>query len=207
MERWICLAAVLMLTVLAGAETPPATQPDPSPRDVIDSVMKDVLTVLRDPTLTRETKLKKVRQIADEQIDFVTLSRLSMGSFWRGLSDAQKADFVTAFTEHLSITHANIVDAYVDEDVQITGDRPEVRGDETVETRIVGKKEDGGSEEVAKVDYRLRQTAGRWKIIDVTIDGVSMVANFRAQFQEIMSNGGFDQLLQLIRQKNAAGEK
>jgi phospholipid transport system substrate-binding protein len=201
----LILAAAIFLTApFASAQTSqPATA-----RAVIDQVMHDVLAVLRDPKLTKEDKTKRVRAIADERIDFTTLARLTMAANWRTLTPAQQAEFVKEFTEHVSITHGNIIDEYNDEDVQITGDRAEARGDYTVTTRIVGKKPDGsGTEEVAKVEYRLRETGGKWQIIDVTIDGVSLAANFRAQFQEIMSNGGIDQLLKLLREKNAENQK
>ena len=56
------------------------------------------------------------------------------------------------------------------------------------------------------VDYRLRQKGGTWRIIDVVIEGVSLVSNFRSQFQDIVSNGGPDRLLVLLKQKNASGE-
>ena len=64
---------------------------------------------------------------------------------------------------------------------------------------------DHGSDDIS-VDYRLRQTDGTWKIIDVIIEGVSLVSNYRSQFQEIMTNGGIDRLLGLLREKNARGE-
>ena len=57
------------------------------------------------------------------------------------------------------------------------------------------------------LDHRLRQTAGQWKIIDVVIEGVSLVANFRSQFQDLMARGGAEHLLAVLRQKTAAEEK
>ena len=56
------------------------------------------------------------------------------------------------------------------------------------------------------MDYRLRQIDGNWKVIDLIIERVSLVSNFRSQFQEVMANGGIEKLLQLLREKNAAGQ-
>ena len=64
----------------------------------------------------------------------------------------------------------------------------------------------GGSNDIA-VDYRLRQSNGRWKMIDFIIEQVSLVANFRSQFQEIISSGGPEHLLQVLREKTAKGEE
>jgi phospholipid transport system substrate-binding protein len=104
------------------------------------------------------------------------------------------------FKRHLSITYGDNVDRYRNETVKVTGDRKETRGDWTVMTKVVGGS--GGSDFL--VNYRLRQKDGRWWIIDIIIEGVSMVSNFRSQFQEIMANGGPERLLRLLKEKNAA---
>ena len=82
------------------------------------------------------------------------------------------------------------------------GERDEGRGDWSVKTKIL---RGGGSADVL-VDYRLRQENDAWRIIDVVIERVSLVANFRSQFQEIMSSGGPTKLLEVLREKNAKGE-
>jgi phospholipid transport system substrate-binding protein len=190
----------------ATAPTTAATAPA-SPRGVVDAVVREVLGILRDSTLTRADKLTKIRAIADQQTDFETLARLSMGRFWRDLSDAQRAEFVKEFEVYVSTTHGKVFDEYVDEDVVITGERQEQRGDYTVQTVVVANRFDAGRrKDVANVDYRLRQKEDRWKIIDITISGVSMASNFRAQFQDIMANGGIERLLKLLREKNLAGK-
>ena len=63
----------------------------------------------------------------------------------------------------------------------------------------------GGGNDIL-VDYRLRQRDGTWKIIDVVIEGVSLVSNFRSQFQDILGSGAPDKLLQVLRDKNARHE-
>jgi phospholipid transport system substrate-binding protein len=171
---------------------------------VIEKVMQQVVTSLRDATLSREEKGAKIRQVADENIDFETLARLAMGANSRNLTDAQRGEYNKEFHKHVVNTYGHLTDEYTDEDLVVAGDNEEARGDWTVLTRIMGMK-DGKRQEIAKVDYRLRQKDGRWMIIDVTIDGVSLMANFRAQFQDIMTNGGIDRLLKLLREKNATG--
>src|SRR5437660_3744753 len=130
---------VLLTANIASAQTAPTTAT--TPRGVIDQVMKDALAVLRDANLTTQQKQQKVRAIADEHIDFETMSRLSMGRYWRDLNENQRKQFVKEFTDHASATHGHIIDEYVDEDVEITGDRQEERGDWTVQTRIVANKD------------------------------------------------------------------
>ena len=81
--------------------------------------------------------------------------------------------------------------------MQILGERQAGHGDVVVQTKILR----GGHSEDVVVDYRLRQRDGQWKIIDVVVEGVSLVSNFRSQFQDIVSNGGPDRLLTLLKEK------
>ena len=201
--------ALLLATTFCRAESS-ATAPvsAPSARGVIEVVVRDVLNILRDPTLTKADKLAKIRAVADQQTDFQTLARLSLGRNWRDLSESQQAEFVKEFENYLSATHGHVFDQYVDEDVVINGDHAESRGDYTVQSTIVSHQSDAGrKKEVAKLDYRLRQQDGQWKIIDITVDGVSLAVNFRAQFQDIMANGGFERLMKLLREKNASAKQ
>jgi phospholipid transport system substrate-binding protein len=179
---------------LAAAEVDP-----PAARDVLDGQVKNALAILRDAKLTPATKRQKIRGIADQQIDFETLSRLTLGRYWRDLSADQRAAFVEAFRNHLSNTYGTLLNGYTDEDVTVAGDLREPNGDCTVQLRVIGTV-NGSRQELAKVDCRLRRKAG-WKVIDVTAAGVSLAALFRAQFQAIMANGGFDRLLGLLRAK------
>jgi phospholipid transport system substrate-binding protein len=214
------LGLVLSLVFALGATptTAPTTAPATSPaaddpasaataRSMVEKLLSQVTTILRDPKLTKAQCSQKVREIAYGNIDFPTLARLTVAQNWRTLTAQQQSDFVEQFRTHLAVTYAHITDDYDNEDLLAVGDRQESNGDWTVMTTIVGKKTGDPKQDVTKVDYRLRKADNRWKVIDVTIEGVSLVANFRAQFQDIISNGGFDHLLQLLKDKNAADAK
>jgi phospholipid transport system substrate-binding protein len=97
-------------------------------------------------------------------------------------------------------------DQYTDQEVVLVGDRREPDGDWTVQMRVLGRR-DGVSREVAKVDFRLRQREDRWRAIDVTVEGVSLAVSFRAQFQSLMSAGGIERVLGVLREKNAAAAR
>lgn len=171
-----------------------------SARDVLDGQIKTALGVLRDAKLTQEQKRQKIIELADQQMDFETMSRLTLGRYWRDLSPDQRASFVEAFRKHLSNTYGKLLNGYTDEDVVPAADHQEADGDCTVQLRVIGTVS-GARQELATVDCRLRRKAQQWKVIDVTAVGVSVVSIFRAQFQSIMANGGFDRLLKLLRDK------
>jgi phospholipid transport system substrate-binding protein len=204
------MGAGLMLGLLAcwcAGQTQPAAAGAPaSPRAVIDKVLKDALAILRDGSLTKAQRTQKVREVAEQSMDFDTLAHLSLGPGWQGLTEAQRKEFTEEFRKHVIATYAHTTDEYTNEDLAVAADHAEPRGDWTVQTTVIGDK-DGRRQKIAEVDYRLRQRDAKWKIIDVTIDGVSLMANFRSQFQEIMGNGGYDKLIRMLREKNATATK
>jgi len=172
-----------------------------SPRAVIEATTSAVLVVLADKALPTNERRQRVEEIFYSRVDFDTLSRLVLGHDWSQLSEEQRSEFQRQFKQNLSTTYGRNVESYANERVTIIDDRQEPRGDWTVRTKIVRH----GADDIS-VDYRLRQTNGTWKIIDVVIEGVSLVSNYRSQFQEIMANGGTDRLLKLLKEKNARGE-
>lgn len=173
-----------------------------SPRAVIEKTADAVLAVLRDSSLSSEEKRRRIEDIASARFDFDTVSKLVLARNWKRLSPEQQARFVKEFRQHLSMTYGRNVDRYNNERAEVTGERQEVDGDWTVKTRII--RPDGG--EPILVDYRLRKFGDEWKVIDVIVEGTSLVANFRSQFQEIVSRDGPEKLLQLLEEKNAKGE-
>ena len=199
-RRWApCVpgAALVLCALLVGKISFAA----PGPREVIDETANQVLVVLRDKSLEKQQKIHRIEDIAYARFDFDTISRLVLARNWNSLSDSQQREFVKEFKEHLSVTYGRNVDSYSNEKVVIVSDREEARGDWTVKTKIIRSTGDD-----FQVDYRLRQKDADWKIIDVVIEGVSLIANFRSQFQDIISSGGIDHLITLLREKNAAGE-
>jgi phospholipid transport system substrate-binding protein len=189
----------------AGNAAPPP--PPPTARAVMEKVTLQAIAILRDGTLSPDQKRQKAKQLAEDNVDFNVMARLSLGRPWRDITDAQRAQYVDAFKQHVAITYSHITDDYTDEDINIVADHQESDADWTVQTSIVGNKNGGQRKEEAKVDYRLRKQNDQWKVIDFTIDNISLIANFRSQFQEIMSKGGIDQLIKLLQDKNAANEK
>ena len=175
---------------------------DKSPSQVVDALSNRVIAVLQDKNLTTDQRHTQIEAIAYDAMDFETLSKLVLARNWTKFSPAQQSEFIDQFKRHLSITYGRNFDTYKNEQVQILGERPEARGDVTVQTKILR----GGHADDVLVDYRLRQHDGQWKIIDVIVENVSLVSNFRSQFQDIVATGGPDRLLTLLKEKNDKGE-
>jgi phospholipid transport system substrate-binding protein len=196
-KRVVALAAVLL-----SAPTARAAGTGDAPRAVVQRVTDAALAVLGDKSLSTDDKKHRLEQIVYAEVDFDTMSRLVLARNWSQFSPAQQADFVKEFKAHLSLTYGRNIENYRNEKVVIVGDQDEGRGDWAVKTKIL---RGGGASDIL-VDYRLRKEGDVWRIIDIVIERVSLVANFRSQFQDVVSHGGPEKVLQLLRDKNARGE-
>jgi phospholipid transport system substrate-binding protein len=189
--------AVLLACALSGAAV--AAE---GPRGVVEEITTAALDVLGNKSLSVEDKRQRLEAIVYSHVDFDTMSRLVLARNWSQFSPAQQADFVKLFKEHLSMTYGRNIENYKNERVQVVGDREEARGDWTVKSKIL---RGGGANDIL-VDYRLRKEGDAWRIIDIIIERVSLVSNFRSQFQEIIGQGGPTKVLDLLREKNARRE-
>jgi phospholipid transport system substrate-binding protein len=189
--------AALIGAGIAGGAGRAATEP--GPREVIEQTVEAVLAVLRDSSLSQGDRRAAIEAIAYERFDFTTMSKLVLARNWKRFSAEQREDFMREFKDYLADSYGQRIDRYEQEEVEIAGEREEPRGDVTVQTRIVGGEYAG-----ATVDYRLRGRTGRWLVIDVVVEGISLVSNYRDQFREVLSNGGPDHLLGKLREKNAS---
>jgi len=193
-------AAAAAFALLAAATSVSAAEGEPS--KVIRLTTDAATQVLQRTDISADEKRKQIEDIVKQYFDFQTLARLTLARHWKELSPEQQAQFTREFERHLSITYGKNVESYNNEKVVITGERQENGGDSTVKTRIARPQ---GNDIL--VDYRLRMGDGRWQVIDVIIEGVSLVANYRSQFQDIISRqGGAVRLIDVLREKNARGE-
>jgi len=188
----LTVAMLLMLTRSGFAQ--------PDAPAYIQSTTDDALVVLKDKSLQPEQKIHKLEEIAYARFDFDTMAHLVLARNWAKLSPEQQKEFVQEFKRHLSVTYGKNIENYRNETIEISGDREEARGDWTVKTKILR-----GGDDIL-VDYRLRKADGQWKIIDVVIERVSLVANFRSQLQDVVTNKGADEMLRMLREKNEAGQ-
>jgi phospholipid transport system substrate-binding protein len=197
MIRWrYGIACALALAALQFSLPAAAAGPRETMRETIDQV----LAVLNDSSLDHDQRLASIEKIAYARFDMYTMSRLVLARAWKRFSPQQREEYIAEFKQYLANNYGSRIDRYDQEKVEILGVRDEPRGDATVRTRIVG-----GKFEDARVDYRMRQKDSQWYVIDVIIEGISMVSNFRDQFKEVLSRGGPEHLLEKLREKNALG--
>ena len=194
------LACVLVLAIGPSAWAGPAT-------DQIRTRVDRIVKVLEDPELQKESRATErratIRRVADEIFDFTEISQRSLGRHWQARTPAERAEFVTLFGGLLSDVYIARIEAYSGERILYVSEAAD--GDYvTVRTRIVTKQ---GTE--IPVDYRMFQREDRWRVFDASIEGVSLVANYRAQFNSVIQRSSYQDLVTRLktRQEESPGSR
>lgn len=198
--NWFHVKAALMAVGLAVTAVVPAAAGVPT--DQLRGAVDRVLKTLEDPSLKGEGKVGErrvaVRKIANEIFDFGEIAKRSMARHWQPLTEAQRSEFVGLFADLLERSYISKIETYGGEKIQYSGER--VDGEyATVSTKIITKN---GTE--VPVDYRMIRRADRWLVYDVSIEGVSLVSNYRTQFNKIIQTSSYNELVAKL--KNKQGE-
>jgi phospholipid transport system substrate-binding protein len=193
----IVLAAALMTLVFL---TVPASALAAGPGEQLNEGIQRVFANLQDPELkTKETERRlAVRRIATEVFDFEETAKRSLGRHWQDRSPEERQEFVRLFTELIDRAYLRRVDRYDGEQVIIVSDA--VEGNQAVvQTRIVAR-----DKSEIPVEYLMHLTGeGRWRVWDVKIAGMSLVASYRAQFNKIIHAESYGDLVKRLQAKSA----
>jgi len=156
-----------------------------------------VVTILEDPILKVRPEERRValRGAATDIFDFTEITRRSLGRHWQAATPAEREELVLLFTALLERSYLGRIEQYTGERIAVVGEA--LDGElATVRTRLVSK---GGTE--TAVDYRLYRAGDRWMAYDVSVEGVSLVANYRSQFNKIIQASSAQALVKRLRAK------
>jgi phospholipid transport system substrate-binding protein len=156
-----------------------------------------VVAILEDPQLKAKPAARRtaLRGAATEIFDFTEITRRSLGRHWQAASPSEREDLVALMTALLERSYLSRIEQYSGERIVFAGETAEADL-ATVRTRLLSK---GGVE--TPVDYRLYKVGDRWMVYDVTVEGVSLVANYRAQFNKIIQTSSAQGLVERLRAK------
>jgi phospholipid transport system substrate-binding protein len=193
-------AGVLMLLLATAAPTPASND---GPVQELRTRVDRAVQILADPATKGPDKLAerraRIRKLADEIFDFNEMSKRALGVHWQQLQPGDRERFVRSFADLLDRAYFEKIDSYSGEKVHYMPAK--VEGDlATVQTRV---KTDKGTE--IPVDYRMHRGNGRWLVHDVIIEGVSMVSNYRSQFDRIIRTSSVNELIKRM-ETQAAGQ-
>ncbi len=202
-RRWY--VAMFGLLLWSAAAVTPVQAGTPS--DQMRGVIEKVLAILKDPNLKspakRSERLEQLRQVIYTRFDFAEMAKRSLGAQWQRRTPEEQREFVKLFTDLLENAYFDNIESYDGEKVVISGEKQDQDFAE-VNSKIATKK----GEEIA-VNYKLQQTGGDWKVYDVVIENISLVNNYRSQFNRVIAQSSFDDLLRRMRDKQfqAASKK
>jgi phospholipid transport system substrate-binding protein len=198
--RQIWLGGCMLLLALP---TLAATEPADDPRELVMATTDRILGKIREQRVALDANPRLVDQfiidIVLPHFDFVAMSRSVLGKHWRRATAEQQQTFVNEFKNLLVRTYATALLEYTEERIEfaplnaVAGDR-----EVTVQTEI---EQPGGLG--IPIDYRMERQDQGWKVFDVTIDGLSLVGNYRNTFSNEIRQIGLDGLIDNLRQRNA----
>lgn len=193
-------AAMLLLAAafICAAAVRPALSAD-DPMAVVQQTVNDALAVLRNKQVPAAQRRDQLRQIISRSFDFTEMSRSALGYHWKQITPDQQQEFTTVFTTFIEDSYLAKINDYSGQQVQFVRQSKDGAQYAQVATNIV----QAGKDPIA-VNYRLLSENGQWKVYDVTVDAISIIANYRNQFNRVMNNQGYTKLIADLKSKQAA---
>ncbi len=166
-----------------------------SPTQQVQETIQQVLIVVNSPAPGSEaTRKQALRDSIMPRFDWAEMAKQSLGKHWDGVS-ARHNEFIAAFADFLGNSYVGKIGSYKDEKILFVQEIVKNNVAE-VKTKIVPTKG-----EPTSVNYQLHQVQGDWKIYDVVVEDISLVVNYRSQFNRILAKGSFDDLLRQLKEK------
>lgn len=201
--RWLGVWLIASCLGVGGMHLPAAQANEPE--DVVRTLQTALLAAMQEAeTLGYQGRYERLKPVVLMSHDIPFVARLAVGKFWKTFTEEQRMRFVEAFQELSIAMYAGRFDGYSGEQFRIVSQRPLPRGKMLVETRFI--KSDG---QQLQFNYLLRPVDKGWRIINITVDGVSDLALKRAEYTTLVKTEGFEALLQKMRsqiKKYANGE-
>jgi phospholipid transport system substrate-binding protein len=216
-------AAIVILTLVMFSGGPAAAEPGfalrpqtapgtpastNDPMSQVRSGVGDVMAVFKVPEMPLRVRREKLRELGAKYFDFNSMSRSVLGYHWRELSPAQRAEFVTVFTRFIENAYLSKLQDYSVK--KVAEELPSVNIRFTRETfdgpdyaQVYSTVTLREQKDPIELNYLMHLVGGRWKVYDVTVDAISVIANYRNQINRSMNQSGYDQLVADLRAKTS----
>ena len=188
-----CLIVLSLVAVACAGE----------PTAMVKQTTDKVIDILKNKEMKKTGKTKErraaIRRTISERFDFEEMSRRSLARYWNQRTPDEKKEFVALFSDLLERTYIRKIESYTDERF-IYGDETDEGDYAVVKTKIITSKNVD-----VPIEYRMQKKNGGWLVYDVVIEGVSLVNNYRNQFNEIMHSGSYETLVRKLKNKEVEG--
>lgn len=170
------------------------------PTDQIKGTVDKAVLILKDPRLKPPARIKErrdqLRQILFARFDFTEMAKRALGANWRRRTPQEQEEFVRLFTEILERAYAEIIESYSDEKIVYLTERID-GGFADVGSKIVT-----GNGEEYSIYYKAHLVSNEWKVYDVVAENISLVNNYRSQFNRVIAKSSYEELLRRLRDKS-----
>jgi phospholipid transport system substrate-binding protein len=194
----LTLTAAIAVTLFQSRLVLPA-RADDAPMTVVQNTVNQALEVLRDKSTPLPQRQEKLRQIVAQSFDFTEMAKSALGYHWKKLTPEQQQEFSNVFISFIEDSYLSKLNDYKGQQVQFVKATQDGSDYAQVNTNIVRE-----GQEPLHLDFRLMKEGGTWKIYDVTVDAISIIANYRNQFNRVMNNQGYDTLIKDLKEKQAS---
>jgi phospholipid transport system substrate-binding protein len=169
------------------------------PLELVRTAVDKAIQTLKDPKLQSQDKkrerIDRLREALNPIFDYEEMAKRALGTHWRRRTPAEQEEFVKLFRDFLEKIYSDKVDLYGGEKVRF-GREVIDKDFAQVESTIIKPK----GEEIA-VNYKLRQINGQWKVYDAVVENISIVNNYRSQFDRIISSSSYEELIKRLQEK------
>jgi phospholipid transport system substrate-binding protein len=192
---WISAATIALFLSLAA----PRQSAAGAPTDQVRATVDNITSILKNPALKNDARRKdrreQLRRAIFARFDFNEMAARSLGAYWRKLTPQQQDEFTRLFTDLLERAYIDQIESYTNE--KFTYVKETVDQDYAdVQSKIQTAK---GEE--YQLNYRLRLVGKEWKVYDVVVENISLVNNYRSQFNRVIANQSYDELVRKLKDK------
>jgi phospholipid transport system substrate-binding protein len=192
------LGVVTLIALALGLAQPAAAA---SPTETLKNYGDVVLKILEDPALKsperKNERRAAVRKVAEDVFDLSETAKRALGPHWNQRTAAEREEFVHLFADLLETTYIARIDEYGGERMKYVGEK--IDGDNAVvNTRVITRK---GTE--VPVEARMIRRGDKWYIYDVILENVSLISNYRAQFDKIIRTSSYGELVKRLQERRA----
>jgi phospholipid transport system substrate-binding protein len=192
-------ALIIGLALVAARPAVALADGPADPLEQTKGAVEGALRILRDKSMPLPDKRRQLRDMAEGNFDFASMSRSALGYHWKEITDDQRKDFTQVFSAFIEDAYLNRIQEYAGQDVEFVDQKNEDADRVSVESKVFG----GNSDHPVPLDFMLKKDGDKWKVYDVTVDAISITANYRNQFNRVINNQGFDKLMSDLRAKQS----
>jgi phospholipid transport system substrate-binding protein len=169
------------------------------PTDLVRQITDQVLKILEDPQFQAPNRhaerQERLHKIAEQVFDWQEMARRALAVHWRERTPQEQQEFVRLFRDLVEGTYINRLESAIQEKREIQYVGEQVDGSRaTVKTNVVTRRN-----QQVPIEYRLQKVDGRWLIYDVLVEGISLVNNYRSQFNRIITSSSYNDLVQKMK--------